>query len=162
MEPQQENQAHQVWVYSFIIFFDIIFLRKSKHTGNPIITVCFGELMTGTHYIRKWGWLTLARKTPLKMVKLKSGRLTLASLPRISFKFWKKYCCKMELGVSTFFYQNTRIYFSLVPAGPRPGTRSPASKPPTFKSTATAVRTSASLQPGRKSPAPRGTLGSTG
>ncbi|XP_078380805.1 uncharacterized protein LOC144663667 isoform X2 [Oculina patagonica] len=51
---------------------------------------------------------------------------------------------------------------SPVPAGPRPGTRSPASKPPTFKSTATAVRTSAALQPGRKSPAPRGTLGSTG
>ncbi|XP_020603007.1 uncharacterized protein LOC110042031 isoform X2 [Orbicella faveolata] len=51
---------------------------------------------------------------------------------------------------------------SPVPSGPRPGNRSPAAKPPTFKSTVTAVRTSASLQPGRKSPAPRGTPGSTG
>ena len=62
---------------------------------------------------------------------------------------------------------------SSVPAGSRPasassptsshpaGASSPASKPPNFKTTATAVRTSATLQQGRKSPAPRGTLGST-
>ncbi|KAM7428249.1 Zinc finger protein dzip1 [Porites harrisoni] len=42
------------------------------------------------------------------------------------------------------------------------GTSSPSNKRPTFKTTATAVRTSASLQQGRKSPALRGTLGSTG
>lgn len=51
---------------------------------------------------------------------------------------------------------------SSVPAGPRSDSRSPTGKPPTFKSTATSVRTSASLQQGRKSPASRGTLGSTG
>ncbi|XP_022788592.1 bridging integrator 2-like [Stylophora pistillata] len=51
---------------------------------------------------------------------------------------------------------------SSVPTGPRSDSRSPTGKPPTFKSTATAVRTSASLQQGRKSPASRGTLGSTG
>ena len=58
--------------------------------------------------------------------------------------------------------ENHLLAIFLVPADPRPGTRSPAGKPPTFKSTATAVRTSASLQPGRKSPVPRATLGSTG
>ena len=42
------------------------------------------------------------------------------------------------------------------------GASSPSNKRPTFKTTATAVRTSASLQQGRKSPALRGTLGSTG
>ena len=42
------------------------------------------------------------------------------------------------------------------------GASSPSNKRPTFKTTGTAVRTSASLQQGRKSPALRGTLGSTG
>ncbi|XP_027059683.1 zinc finger protein DZIP1L-like [Pocillopora damicornis] len=51
---------------------------------------------------------------------------------------------------------------SSVPAGPGPDYRSHKDKPPTFKSTATAVRTSTSLQQGRKSPASRGTLVSTG
>lgn len=51
---------------------------------------------------------------------------------------------------------------SSVPAGPGPDYRSHKDKPPTFKSTATAVRTSTSLQQGRKSPASRGTLLSTG
>ncbi|XP_066024829.1 cilium assembly protein DZIP1 isoform X2 [Pocillopora verrucosa] len=51
---------------------------------------------------------------------------------------------------------------SSVPAGPGSDYRSHKDKPPTFKSTATAVRTSTSLQQGRKSPASRGTLVSTG
>lgn len=45
------------------------------------------------------------------------------------------------------------------PAGSRRG--SPVSKPPTLKTAATAVRTSAALQQGRRSPAVRGNLGST-
>ena len=49
------------------------------------------------------------------------------------------------------------------PAGSRPaGAASPVNKPPTFKTAATAVRTSGVLQQGRKSPALRRTLGSTG
>lgn len=52
-------------------------------------------------------------------------------------------------------------------ASPTPGSRpegadSPVRKPPTFKTAAAAVRTSGALQRGRKSPAQRGNLGSTG
>ena len=52
-------------------------------------------------------------------------------------------------------------------ASPTPGSRpegadSPVRKPPTFKTAAAAVRTSGALQQGRKSPAQRGNLGSTG